>query len=67
MAYDKSIEKRIDGLIAARPNMEKKKMFGGVCYLTRGNMVASEGWSTDSAMSEWLTIGREFALTLPEK
>jgi TfoX-like protein len=38
MAYDKSLEGRIDGLIAAWPNMEKKKMFGGVCYLTGGNM-----------------------------
>ena len=109
MAYDKSIEKRIDGLIAPWPNIEKKKMFGGVCYLTRGNicfgiwqeylivrtdpatsqeqmrkdhvrpfditgkpmkgwfMVASEGWPTDLAMSEWLTMGLDFALTLPEK
>ena len=38
MAYNKLIEKRIDTLIAQWPNMEKKKMFGGVCYLTRGNM-----------------------------
>jgi TfoX/Sxy family transcriptional regulator of competence genes len=38
MAYDKSIENRIDCLIAPWPNIEKKKMFGGVCYLTRGNM-----------------------------
>jgi len=38
MSYDKSIEKRIDGLIAPWLNIEKKKMFGGVCYLTRGNM-----------------------------
>lgn len=109
MAYNKAIEKCIDDLIAQWPNMEKKKMFGGVCYLTRGNMcfgiwqeylivrtdsatsqkqmqkdhvrpfditgkpmkgwfmVASEGWPTDSAMSEWLTMGLEFALTLPEK
>jgi hypothetical protein len=38
MAYDKGIERRIDGVIAAWPNIEKKKMFGGVCYLTGGNM-----------------------------
>jgi TfoX/Sxy family transcriptional regulator of competence genes len=38
MAYDKSIEQRIDALIATWPNIEKKKMFGGVCYLTCGNM-----------------------------
>ncbi|MDA8413716.1 MAG: TfoX/Sxy family protein [Desulfobacteraceae bacterium] len=38
MAYDRSIELRIDALIIDWPNIEKKKMFGGVCYLTRGNM-----------------------------
>ena len=109
MAYNKLIEKRIDDLIAPWPNMEKKKMFGGVCYLTRGNMcfgiwqeylivrtdsataqkqmqkdhirpfditgkpmkgwfmVSEEGWPTDSTMIEWLTIGLDFALTLPVK
>jgi TfoX/Sxy family transcriptional regulator of competence genes len=25
-------------LIATRPNIEKKKMFGGVCYLAQGNI-----------------------------
>ena len=109
MAYDKSIERRIDSLIVPWSNIEKKKMFGGVCYLTRGNMcfgiwqeylivrtdpatsqkqllkdhvcpfditgkpmkgwfmVAAEGWLADSAMIEWLTMGLDFALTLPEK
>jgi len=109
MAYNKSIEQRIDTLLEKWSNIEKKKMFGGVCYLTRGNicfgiwkeylivrtdpttaqkqmqkdfvrpfdvtgkpmkgwfMVASEGWSTDSEMNEWLVMGRDFALTLPEK
>lgn len=38
MAYDTGIERRIDVLIAPWPDMEKKKMFGGVCYLTGGNI-----------------------------
>lgn len=38
MAYNKSIEQQIDTLIRSWQNIEKKKMFGGVCYLTRGNM-----------------------------
>jgi TfoX/Sxy family transcriptional regulator of competence genes len=109
MAYEKSIEQRIDCLIIDWPNIEKKKMFGGVCYLTRGNMcfgiwqkylivrtdpataqeqlqtehvrpfdvtgkpmkgwlmVSAERWSTELTMTEWLNMGREFALTLPEK
>ena len=109
MAYNKSIENRIDDLIAPWPNLEKKKMFGGVCYLTRGNMcfgilqdylivrtdpataqvqlqkdhvrpfditgkpmkgwflVEAEGWPTDASLSEWLAMGQDFAMTLPEK
>jgi hypothetical protein len=38
MAYDTSIERRIDALIIAWENLEKRKMFGGVCYLTGGNI-----------------------------
>ena len=109
MAYNISIEKQIDTLIRSWSNIEKKKMFGGVCYLMRGNMcfgiwqeylivrtdsataqtqlqkehvrqfdvtgkpmkgwlmVASEAWSTDETMNAWLVMGRDFALTLPEK
>lgn len=109
MAYDKSIEQRIDALITPWPDMEKKKMFGGVCYLLYGNicfgiwqeylivrtgretaltqlrrehvrpfdvtgkpmkgwlMVAADGWPSDLALLEWLSMGRSFALTLPEK
>jgi TfoX/Sxy family transcriptional regulator of competence genes len=109
MAYDKTIEVRIDNLIVPWPNIEKKKMFGGICYLTRGNMcfgiwqeylivrsdpatarmhlqqdhvrpfdvtgrpmkgwlmVAGQGWTTDTKLKEWLAIGRDFALMLPEK
>jgi TfoX/Sxy family transcriptional regulator of competence genes len=109
MAYDKTIELRIDALIVSWQNIEKKKMFGGVCYLTRGNMcfgiwqeylivrsdpataqaqlqrehvrpfdvtgrpmkgwlmVAGQGWPNGAALKEWLVMGRDFALTLPEK
>jgi TfoX/Sxy family transcriptional regulator of competence genes len=38
MAYDKVIELRIETLIAAWSHIEKKKMFGGVCYLIHGNI-----------------------------
>lgn len=38
MAYDKSIEARIDSSIRQRQGIEKKKMFGGVCYLLNGNI-----------------------------
>ena len=109
MPYDKEIEKRIDTVIASWQNIEKKKMFGGICYLASGNicfgiwkeylivragvetageklllpfvtpfdvtgkpmkgwlMVAEKGWRSDQDLHEWLTIGNEFALSLPAK
>lgn len=109
MPYNKAIEERIDPLIGEWPNIEKKKMFGGICYLTRGNMcfgiwkdclivrmeaetaagkrrlphvkpcditgrpmkgwvmVAEEGWRTERELCSWLTLGRDFALSLPAK
>ncbi len=38
MAYNLEIEDRISELTAGWPEMVSKKMFGGVCYLIRGNM-----------------------------
>jgi hypothetical protein len=38
MPYSKLIEEKIEKVICRWKGMEKKKMFGGVCYLLRGNM-----------------------------
>ena len=38
MAYNMDLEDRIEDLTGKWPDMVKKKMFGGVCYLIRGNM-----------------------------
>lgn len=38
MAYDASLEKRLDQLIAKRTDFHKQKMFGGLGYLLRGHM-----------------------------
>ncbi len=89
--------------------MEKKKMFGGICYLLKGNMafgiykdslivrmdkeqgekslnernvkpfditgrpmtgwimVQEAGWNSDSGLAKWINVGKQFALSLPEK
>jgi TfoX/Sxy family transcriptional regulator of competence genes len=109
MPYSKHIEEQIDALIRSWADIEKKKMFGGICYLLNGNMcfgiwkdylivragvetaermlqekrarpfditgkpmkgwlmVEQEEWRTPEELGTWLTVGREFALTLPEK
>lgn len=38
MAYNMDLEDRIEELTGDWPDMNKKKMFGGICYLVRGNM-----------------------------
>ena len=38
MAYSVRLEEMIDAAVKRWQNVEKKKMFGGVCYLLKGNM-----------------------------
>ena len=38
MAYDKDIEQQIDAIHTSETEITSKRMFGGVCYLHRGNM-----------------------------
>jgi hypothetical protein len=38
MAYDEGMETRIDEIMEEWEHYEKKRMFGGICYLNSGNM-----------------------------
>ncbi len=38
MAYDEGTEARIDEIMEDWESYEKKRMFGGICYLKSGNM-----------------------------
>lgn len=38
MAYDEKLAQRIRGLLASQHGVIEKKMFGGLCFLIRGNM-----------------------------
>lgn len=40
MAYNEELDRRIGDLVEAWPGYAAKRMFGGVCYLLRGHMVA---------------------------
>ena len=40
MAYDESLAERISAAVADRPAITEKKMFGGLCLLSHGNMFA---------------------------
>ncbi len=39
MVYSKSLAARIRQMLHGRPGIVEKKMFGGVCFLLRGNML----------------------------
>jgi len=109
MSYSLKLEAKIDAATSRWKNVEKKKMFGGICYLIKGNMsfgiwkdslivrmekkaaekflalrnvepfavtgkpmagwilVTEAGWKGRSDLEKWVTIGKEFALSLPEK
>ena len=38
MSYDENLGSRVTSILADKPNMIEKKMFGGVGYLINGNM-----------------------------
>lgn len=38
MGYDKGLAERVRALLEGKPGFVEKKMFGGVCFLLRGNM-----------------------------
>jgi len=40
MAYDENLAGRIRAVLAGWEGVSSRKMFGGVCFLLRGNMVA---------------------------
>jgi TfoX/Sxy family transcriptional regulator of competence genes len=38
MSYNTKLEEKIDAIAKQWRNVDKKKMFGGICYLLKGNM-----------------------------
>lgn len=38
MAYDEGLAERLSEVLAGRPGVTEKKMFGGLCYLLDGKM-----------------------------
>lgn len=40
MAYNEEIDSRVTAIVSGWKNTSRKKMFGGICHLLNGNMVA---------------------------
>jgi TfoX/Sxy family transcriptional regulator of competence genes len=63
MAYDELLAVRIRAVLGPLPNLDEKKMFGGVCFLIDGNMVA--GVYKDDLIVRIGLIGYQEALVRP--
>ena len=64
MAYDEGIAQQLRDGLAEVEGVEEKRMFGGLCFLVRGNMACgASGWS-----DTMFRVGKEaetLALALP--
>lgn len=38
MAFDEKLAARVRKLLAGRPGLREQKMFGGICFMLRGNL-----------------------------
>ncbi len=63
MSYDDKLDKRITKIVSPWKKTGKRLMFGGVCYLMNGNMVA--GVWKDFLILRIGPEGAEKALELP--
>jgi len=62
MPYDPALASRLDKLVGDLPGIQRKHMFGGVCWLVSGNMFA--GIHKDRLMAR---VGEETAAKLLEE
>ena len=62
MPYSERLAKRVRGALEGRPELTEKKMFGGVCFLIRGNMCC--GVMGDELVARVGQDGYEEALAL---
>jgi TfoX/Sxy family transcriptional regulator of competence genes len=63
MAYDEKLAERIRKLVADRPGITERKMFGGIAFMVNGNMFA--GIVKDDLMARVGKDGFEDALSKP--
>lgn len=63
MVYDEKLDSRLEKIILQWKNTDKKKMFVGICYLLKGNMVG--GVYKDSVILRLGEKNANTALRLP--
>jgi len=63
MAYDEALADRVRAAVADRTDISEKKMFGGLCLLSRGNMFA--GIQGDTLMARVGPDAHDDAMSRP--
>jgi TfoX/Sxy family transcriptional regulator of competence genes len=63
MAYDEDLAERVRHALAERERVEERKMFGGLCFMLGGHMVA--GVVGDELMARVGADGEDDALAQP--
>ena len=63
MVYDEKLDNRLEKIVLQWKNTDKKKMFGGICYLVNGNMLG--GVYKDSLFLRLGEKNAKTALKLP--
>ena len=64
MAYSETLAERIRDVLDSYPDLEEKKMFGGIAFMIRGNMVVGV---SGEGLIRWVETAVGFASTLPPK
>ncbi len=59
MAYDEELAQRFRGALEAIPNITEKKMMGGVCFMTSGNMIGGCDRQKDGSGRFMFRVGKE--------
>lgn len=59
MAYDDTLAVRLRELLADVPDMSEKRMMGGLCFLTRGNMLCGLDRTKDGQDRFMFRVGKE--------
>ena len=63
MAYDEGLAQRVREMLADQPDLEEKKMFGGIAFMLQGNVAC--GLTQDNFMVRVGPEGYEEALAWP--
>lgn len=70
MAFDEALADRVREILAARPELSERRMFGGIASgkpMKTAIYVDPEGTASDAGLVKWVEAGADYAASLPPK